>query len=60
MATVIDNELLSTEGTLSWQGVTDEGTKASIGPYVGIFEAYDVQGGLIFTGKKVFVVAGNI
>lgn len=60
VATVIDNELLSTEGTLSWQGVTDEGTKASIGPYVGIFEAYDVQGGLIFTGKKVFVVAGNI
>ncbi|MCR9171470.1 MAG: lamin tail domain-containing protein [bacterium] len=60
VATVIDNELLSTTGTLSWQGVSDEGTKASIGPYVGIFEAYDVQGGLIFTGKKVFVVAGNI
>lgn len=60
VATVIDNELLSTSGTLSWQGVTDNGTKASIGPYVGIFEAYDVQGGLIFTGKKVFVVAGNI
>ncbi len=60
VATVIDNELLSTKGTLSWQGVTDNGTKASIGPYVGIFEAYDVQGGLIFTGKKVFVVAGNI
>lgn len=60
VATVIDSELLSTTGTLSWQGVTDEGTKASIGPYVGIFEAYDVQGGLIFTGKKVFVVAGNI
>ncbi|XOV66436.1 MAG: lamin tail domain-containing protein [Fluviicola sp.] len=60
VATVISNELLETAGTLSWQGVTDEGTKASIGPYVGIFEAYEVQGGLIFTGKKVFVVAGNI
>lgn len=60
VATVIDNELLSVTGTISWQGVTDEGTKASIGPYVGIFEAYDVGGGLIFVGKKVFVVAGNL
>lgn len=60
VATVIDNELLSTTGTLSWQGVTDNGTKASIGPYVGIFEAFDVQGGLIFVGRKVFVVAGTL
>ncbi len=60
VATVIDNELLSISGTFAWQGVTDEGTKASIGPYVGIFEAYDVSGGLIFTGKKVFTVAGNL
>lgn len=60
VATVIDNELLSTTGTFAWKGITNDGTKASIGPYVGIFEAYDVTGGLIFTGKKVFVVAGNL
>ncbi|GAB5416959.1 MAG: hypothetical protein Crog4KO_18260 [Crocinitomicaceae bacterium] len=60
VATVIDNELLSISGTIAWKGVTDEGTKASIGPYVGIFEAYDVNGGLVFTGKKVFTVAGNL
>lgn len=60
VATVIDNELLSISGTFAWKGLTDTGTKASIGPYVGIFEAYDVNGGLIFTGKKVFVVAGDL
>jgi len=60
VATVIDSELLATSGTISWQGVTDDGTKASIGPYVGIFEAYKIDGGLVFTGKKVFVVAGNL
>jgi hypothetical protein len=60
VAAVIDNELLSTSGTFAWKGVTDSGTKASIGPYVGIFEAYDVDGGVIFVGKKVFVVAGNL
>jgi hypothetical protein len=60
VATVISNELLATSGTLSWNGITDDGTKASIGPYVGIFEAYGVNGGLLFTGKKVFVVAGTL
>jgi len=60
IATVFDNELLSVTGTFSWQGVTDEGTKASIGPHVGVFEAYDINGGLIFVGKKVFTVAGNL
>ena len=60
VATVISNELLSTSGTISWNGITDAGNKASIGPYVGIFEAYGINGGLLFVGKKVFVVAGKL
>ena len=60
VATVMNSELLGSEGTFVWKGVTDNGTKASIGTYVGVFEAWDVNGGAIFVKRKAFVVAGNI
>lgn len=60
IATVTDAELLGTSGTLSWQGVTDEGVKASIGAYIGVFEAFDINGGVVFAGRKAFVVAGQL
>lgn len=60
IATVMKSELLSNEGTFSWKGITDNGSKASIGTYVGVFEAFDIDGGVIFTKRKAFVVAGNL
>lgn len=38
------NELLSTEGTYTWNGTTDKGEKARIGMYVILFEAFSDSG----------------
>ena len=57
---VVESELLGASGTFSWGGVNDEGTKASIGTYVGVFEAFQIDGGVVFTKRKAFVVAGRI
>ena len=38
------NELLSNEGTFTWDGTTDKGEKARIGMYVILFEAYSTSG----------------
>ena len=57
---VLSSELLSIEGSFVWQGVTDDGNKASIGTYVGVFEAYAIDGGAAFIKRKAFVVAGQL
>jgi hypothetical protein len=59
IATVIDSELLGSEGTFIWDGVTADGNKASIGVYVGIFETRHPNGG-IFMQRKAFTVAGKL
>ena len=57
---VFASELLGIEGTFKWDGTRSDGTKASIGTYIGVFEAFDINGGVVFTAKKAFVVAGKI
>ena len=57
---LFSNELLATKGTFKWDGLTEENTKATIGTYVAVFEAFDVNGGLTFTKRKAFVIAGMI
>jgi hypothetical protein len=57
---VVESELLGSAGTFSWDGVKDDGTKASIGTYVGVFEAFQVDGGVVFAKRIPFVVAGKI
>jgi hypothetical protein len=57
---VFSNELLATSGTFVWDGVTDQEVKASIGTYVAVFEAYGLNGALMFTKTKAFVVAGKL
>lgn len=57
---VFANELLGIEGTFKWDGTRNDGTKASIGTYIGVFEAFDINGGVVFTARKAFVVAGKI
>ena len=58
--TVFKNNLLATEGIFTWDGITDSNLKASIGTYVGVFEAFDTKGGIIINKSKAFVVAGKI
>ncbi|MCH2224265.1 MAG: lamin tail domain-containing protein [Crocinitomicaceae bacterium] len=60
IATVIKSELLSAKGTFIWDGIKDDNTKATIGTYVGVFEAFDIDGGIVFTKTKSFVVAGKL
>ena len=60
IATVLESELLATSGTFIWDGTRDDNTKASIGVYVAIFEAFDPDGGVVFTKRKAFVVAGRL
>jgi hypothetical protein len=54
------NNLFGNEGSFSWDGITDEQLKARIGIYIGVFEAFDINDGSIFSKTKAFVVAGKI
>jgi len=58
--TLIKNELLATEGIITWDGTTDLQLKAKIGTYVGVFDAFDAEQGTVFSKTKAFVVAGRI
>lgn len=60
VAKVLESELLGIQGTFIWDGVRHDNTKASIGVYVAVFEAWSLDGGLIFTQRKAFTVAGNL
>ena len=60
IATVFQSELLALRGTFTWDGVRDDNTKASIGQYVALFEAFNIDGGAVFSKKKAFVVAGRL
>lgn len=57
---VCKNELLGKQGSLIWDGITENNLKASIGTYVVIFEAFKSNGGDLFVQKKAFVVAGKL
>lgn len=57
---VVQSELLGSSGTFIWDGLKEDGNKASIGTYVGVFEAFQLEGGLVFAERKAFVVAGKI
>jgi flagellar hook assembly protein FlgD len=57
---LFSNELLGTNGTFSWDGLTDSKVKASIGVYVILFEAFSTDGGEIFATKKALTLAGRL
>ena len=44
---LMQNELLGTQGIISWDGITDQNEKAATGIYVIFFEGYNVNGELI-------------
>lgn len=56
---LIQNVLLGTEGTFSWDGITDEGQKASMGIYIIFFEVFDTSGSLN-KYKKTAVLGGRL
>ena len=44
MVKLMDNELLGTSGSVSWNGIMESGDLARMGAYVVVFEAFDLQG----------------
>jgi hypothetical protein len=53
---LMQNMLLGNDARISWDGISDDGTKAPIGIYVILFEAYNTDGKLI-AGKTSCVLA---
>ncbi len=41
---LVNNELLGGDGTFYWDGITDDNTKARVGIYVVLFEAFNLNG----------------
>ena len=57
---LFSNELLGSKGTFTWDGLSDNQIKASIGVYFLLFEAFSTDGGVIFTTKKAITLAGRL
>ncbi|MFM6934187.1 MAG: lamin tail domain-containing protein [Flavobacteriales bacterium] len=56
---LFSNELLSTKGFFTWDGVTSEQNKAPMGVYVLLFEVFSTDGQEILTKKIAFTIAGK-
>ena len=56
---LVANMLLATEGVFTWDGTTDDGTKARIGPYILLFETFE-PGGTTQTYKLTTVLGGRL
>jgi hypothetical protein len=58
--TLFANELLGTTGFFTWDGVHANQTKAPIGVYILLMEVFSTEGGVIFTKKIPFTLAGKL
>lgn len=56
---LVNNQLVDMEGTYSWDGINDHGTKAPAGIYVILFEVSDLHGNYR-KFKKSAVLAGKL
>lgn len=56
---LIQNELLGTKGTFSWDGINDGREKCRIGIYIIYFEVFDLTG-TVKHYKKTCVLAGKL
>lgn len=41
---LMENQLLGTDGAISWNGIMDSGSLGRIGPYIVVLEVYDLAG----------------
>lgn len=58
--TLLESHLLDTAGTIKWDGTRDDQTKASIGVYIIVFEAFNSITGDTFKTRKTITVAGQL
>ena len=59
MTHLVKNELLGTDGTWSWNGITDKNEKARIGIYIIYMEAFDLKGD-VKQYRKTCVLAAKL
>jgi hypothetical protein len=57
---VCKSELLGITGNLSWDGINDDNTKAGLGIYIAVIEAFSVDGGTDFAKRVAFTLAGKL
>jgi hypothetical protein len=53
---LVDNILLSAEGTVTWDGLDDNNSKSRVGIYIVYFEAFDLNGN-VHRFRKTLVLA---
>lgn len=58
--TLLNRELLGGAGNVKWEGTKEDGTKASIGPYIIIFDIFDLNAAKIQTVKEIVTLAGRL
>ncbi|MBK9146939.1 MAG: lamin tail domain-containing protein [Flavobacteriales bacterium] len=51
--TLMENQLLGTEGAISWNGLLDDGSLGRLGPYIVVFEVFDLEGNTELYKKTV-------
>ena len=58
--TLLSSHLLGERGVIQWDGLRDDENKASIGPYIILFEALNTDTGEKIAVRKVVTVAGQL
>lgn len=56
---LMQSELLGTTGSISWDGILDTNEKARMGPYIVVFEVFDLAGN-VETYRKTVVLAHKL
>ncbi len=56
---LVQNQLLGVEGAYGWDGLTDEGSKARMGAYIVVLEAFDL-GGDVETFRRTVTLAHRL
>jgi flagellar hook assembly protein FlgD len=56
---LINNEYLGTEGSVNWDGIKDDNTKAAVGIYIIYIQVFDLDGN-VKQFKETVVLAGKL
>lgn len=57
---LLQSELLGVQGNFTWDGVNDNDTKAGLGIYIAVAEAFSVDGKTNFAKRAAFTLAGKL
>lgn len=57
---LVKSEVLSLLGNFSWDGINDQNTKAQLGVYLAVIEAFSVDGNADFSKRIAFTLAGKL